>query len=184
MHPLIREALKITDDLGPVTFVGAVAVFLHTKNTRESQDLDFAIVKPITRQELLDKNYRFITENGKEKMYTPRNYKIDIYSDRPLNRIPIKTIIETSKDFEVDKNGHVVNAMGLEALVLAKFRANRPSQDYPDLRALAIQRLKQIDWKLLKNLSGNKTEIDTLKTSLAYMAKTKNIVNCASWKCH
>ena len=171
MHPLIREALKITEDLGPVTFVGAVAVFLHTVNTRESQDLDFVIAKPITREELLDKHYRFITENGKEKTYTPRNYKIDIYSDRPLNKIPIKTIIETSKDFEVDKKGHKVNAMGLEALVLAKFRANRPSQDYPDLRALAIQRLKQIDWKLLKKLSGNKTEFDDLKRTLEYIAK-------------
>lgn len=171
MHPLIREALEITQDLGPVTFVGAVAVFLHTKNTRESQDLDFAIGKPITREKLLDKNYRFITENGREKTYTPRNYKIDIYSDRPLNGIPIKTIVETSQDFEVDKNGHVVNAMGLEALVLAKFRANRPSQDYPDLRILAVQRLKQIDWKLLEKLSGNPTEIATLKTTLEYLAK-------------
>lgn len=171
MHPLIREALKITEDLGSVTFVGAVAVFLHSKNTRESQDLDFVMAKPITREELLDKHYRFIVENGKEKTYTPRNYKIDIYSDRPLNGIPIQTIIETSHDFEVDNKGHKVNAMGLEALILAKFRANRPSQDYPDLRILAVQRLKQIDWKLLEKLSGSKTEVDTLKTTLEYLAK-------------
>lgn len=171
MHPLIREALKITEDLGPVTFVGAVAVFLHTKNTRESQDLDFAISKPITREELLNKNYRIVTENGKEKTYTPRNYKIDIYADRPLNRIPIKTIIETSKDFVVDKKGGKVNAMGLEALVLAKFRANRPSQDYPDLRALAVQRLEDIDWELLEKLAENKTEVGDLKSTLNFMAK-------------
>ncbi|MDE1764633.1 MAG: hypothetical protein KGI27_00010 [Thaumarchaeota archaeon] len=171
MHPLIREALKITKDLGPVTFVGAVAVFLHSKNTRESQDLDFAIAKPIAREDLLDKRYRFIVENGREKTYTPRNYKIDMYSGRPLNGIPIKTIIETSHDFEVNNKGHTVNAMGLEALILAKFRANRPSQDYPDLQILAVQRLKQIDWKLLERLSGNKTEVDTLKTTLEYLAK-------------
>lgn len=61
MHPLIREALDITQDLGPVTFVGAVAVFLHTKNTRESRDLDFAIAKQITREELLDKKYKIVT---------------------------------------------------------------------------------------------------------------------------
>ncbi|NHI04339.1 hypothetical protein DYY67_1197 [Candidatus Nitrosotalea sp. TS] len=76
MHPLIREALEITQDLGPVTFVGAVAVFLHTKNTRESQDLDFAIMKPITREKLLDKNYRFITENGREKHTRPDTTKL------------------------------------------------------------------------------------------------------------
>lgn len=172
MHPLIREALKITQDLGPVTFVGAVAVFLHAKNTRESQDLDFAMARPITRKELLGKNYRFITENGREKTHTPRNYKIDIYSERPLNNIPIKAIIETSKDFEVDKKGNKVNAMGLEALILAKFRANRPAQDYPDLRALSVQRLGDIDWKLLEKLSANKTEVDDLRGTLEYMAKT------------
>lgn len=172
MHPLIREALKITEDLGPVAFVGAVAVFLHTKNTRESRDLDFAISKAITREELLDKNYKIITENGREKTYTPRNYKVDIYSERPLNNIPIRTIIETSMDFEVDKKGHKVNAMGLEALILAKFRANRPAQDYPDLRALSVQRLGDIDWKLLGKLSGNKTEVVDLRAALEYMAKT------------
>lgn len=171
MHPLIREALKITEELGPVTFVGAVAVFLHTKNTRESQDLDFVIAKPISREELLDKKYRFVVENGKEKTYTPRNYKVDIYTDRPLNKIPIKTIIETSKDFVVDKKGNKVNAMGLEALVLAKFRANRPAQDYPDLRALAAQRLRDIDWKMLEMLTDKKTEFDDLKSTLEYISK-------------
>lgn len=171
MHPLIREALKITEDLGPVTFVGAVAVFLHTKNTRESQDLDFAVARNISRKELLGKKYRFIVENGKEKTYTPRNYKIDIYANRPLNKIPIKTIIETSKDFVVDNKGNKVNAMGLEALVLAKFRANRPIQDYPDLRALAVEKLRDINWKILEKLTENKTEFDDLKSTLEYIAK-------------
>lgn len=171
MHPLIREALKITEELGPVTFVGAVAVFLHTKNTRESQDLDFVIAKPISREELLDKKYRFVVDNGKEKTYTPRNYKVDIYADRPLNKIPIKTIIETSKDFVVDKKGNKVNAMGLEALVLAKFRANRPAQDYPDLRALAVQKLRDIDWEMLEMLTDKKTEFDDLKSTLEYISK-------------
>ena len=171
MHPLVREALKITKELGPVTFVGAVAVFLHTKNTRESQDLDFAIAKPITRDELLDKGYRFFTRNGVEETYTPREFKIDIYSERPLNDIPIKTIIETSKDFDVDRKGSIVNAMGLEALILAKFRANRPAQDYPDLRALAVQRLQDINWNLLETLSKNRAEFEDLKNTLEFMAK-------------
>jgi len=171
LHPLIREALKITEDLGSVTFVGAVAVFLHTKNTRESQDLDFAVAKSISREELLDKKYKFVVENGKEKTYTPRNYKIDVYADRPLNKIPIKTIIETSKDFVVDKKGNKVNAMGLEALILAKFRANRPTQDYPDLRTLAVQKIRDIDWKMLEKLIENKTEFDDLKGTLGFIAK-------------
>jgi len=171
LHPLVREALKITKELGPVTFVGAVAVFLHTKNTRESQDLDFAIAKPITRDELLDKGYRFFTRNGVEETYTPREFKIDIYSERPLNDISIKTIIETSKDFDVDRKGSIVNAMGLEALILAKFRANRPTQDYPDLRTLAVQRLDDINWNLLETLSKNNAEFQDLKNTLEFIAK-------------
>ncbi|MCH7969177.1 MAG: hypothetical protein IH841_08045 [Thaumarchaeota archaeon] len=171
MHPLIREAFNITKELGPVTFVGAVAVFLHTKNTRESRDLDFVIAKQITREELLNKDYKFITENGKEKTYTPRNYKIDIYVDRPLNRIPIETIIKTSQDFPIDKKGNTVNAMGLEALILAKFRANRQEQDYPDLRGLAIQRFSDINWKEMEKLVDDATEVEDIRSTLKYIAK-------------
>lgn len=171
MHPLIREALDITQDLGPVTFVGAVAVFLHTKNTRESRDLDFAIAKQITREELLDKKYKTVTEGGKEKTYTPRGFKIDIYSGRPLNRIPIQTIIDTSHNFTVDNKGGIVNAMGLEALILAKFRANRPEQDHPDLRALAIERKADIKWELLESLSGDKYEVSSIRTTIDTLSK-------------
>lgn len=170
MHPLVREALKITEDLGPVTFVGAVAVLLHAKNTRESRDLDFAMAKRITKEDLLEKGYKTVTEGGKEKVYTPRGFKIDIYLDRPLNGIPIQTIIDTSHDFIVSK-GKIVNGMGLEALILAKFRANRPEQDYPDLRALAIERKADIDWGLLRSLSGDEYEISSIRTTMDTLSK-------------
>jgi len=171
LHPLIREALKITEELGPVTFVGAVAVLLHTKNTRESQDLDFAIVKQISQDELLNKGYKIVTENRKEKTYTPRGFKIDIYSERPLNRIPIETIIETSQNFTVDNKDNIVNAMGLEALILAKFRANRPEQDHPDLKRLAIERKGNIKWDLLESLSGDKYEMASIKVTLDTLSR-------------
>lgn len=166
MHPLIHEALQITKELGPITFVGAVAVLLHTKNTRESRDLDFAIAKQMTQEELLNKGYKIVTENRKEKTYTPRGFKVDIYYDRPLNGIPIKTIIDTSQDFTVDNKGNIVNAIGLEALVLAKFRANRPEQDYPDLKTLAIERRTDIRWDLLESLSGDEYEIASIRKTL------------------
>lgn len=67
MNPYIEEAVLITQDLGEVTFVGAVAVFLHTQKSRESQDLDFVVAEQITREEFLNLNYRFVEENGKEK---------------------------------------------------------------------------------------------------------------------
>ena len=93
MNPYIEEAVLITQDLGDVTFVGAVAVFLHTGKSRESKDLDLVVAKQITREQFLDLNYRFITENGKERIYTPRNYKIDVYDSHDLNEIPLDKII-------------------------------------------------------------------------------------------
>lgn len=75
MKPIIREALNITNDLGPVTFVGAVAVILQTNELRQSQDIDFVIADEISNEELLNKQYRIVQENRKEKKYTPRGYK-------------------------------------------------------------------------------------------------------------
>lgn len=59
MHPLIQESIKITQDLGDVVFIGAVGIFLQTKTTRESQDLDFATAKELPA-ELLDEKRYFI----------------------------------------------------------------------------------------------------------------------------
>lgn len=170
MHPLVREALNITREIGPVTFVGAVAVFLHTTNTRESRDLDFAIAKPITNEELLDKDYKIFSEGGKEKIYTPRNYKIDIYADKPLNRIPIQTIIETSHDFPVNKRSDIVNGMGLEALILSKFRSNRPEVDYQDLRGLAIEKRNDVKLPMLRNLADDEHEVTEIMNTLRFLA--------------
>ncbi len=72
MNPYIEEAVLITKDLGDVTFVGAVAVFLHTKKSRESKDLDFVVADQITREQFLHLKYKFINENGKERIYTPK----------------------------------------------------------------------------------------------------------------
>ena len=45
MKPLIREAAYITQDFGTATFVGAIAVMLHTNEQRQSQDLDFVVAR-------------------------------------------------------------------------------------------------------------------------------------------
>lgn len=79
MNPLIPEAAAITKDLGDITFIGAVAVLLHVGRGRESQDLDFVILTPLTKEELEEKGYFTRIENGEEVTRTPRGYKIDIY---------------------------------------------------------------------------------------------------------
>ncbi len=53
MMPLIRKAVCISRDFG-TTFVGAVAVTLHTGEQRQSRDLDFVVAEQITRDDLLD----------------------------------------------------------------------------------------------------------------------------------
>ena len=148
MNPYIEEAVLITKDLGDATFVGAVAVFLHTGKSRESKDLDLVVAEQITREKFLDLNYRFIVENGKERTYTPRNYKIDVYDSRDLSEIPLSRIIETRTTIKVDKKNTVVNAICLEGLIVAKYRANR-EQDQGDLSLIAMYCFKKIDWKLL-----------------------------------
>lgn len=68
MHPLIQEAIRITEDLGDVIFVGAVGIFLQTKATRESQDLDFAVAKELPAELLDEKRYFVRKVKGKNKV--------------------------------------------------------------------------------------------------------------------
>lgn len=143
MKPIIREAIEITNDLGKVTFVGAVAVILQTNEFRQSQDIDFVMADEISNEELLDKKYKIVHENGKEKKYTPRGYKIDIYSSRDLNDIPLQTIMNKAQEIKVDKKGNKVNAMSLETLIVSKFRANR-EQDNEDLNRIAKTRYMDV----------------------------------------
>ena len=170
MHQLIREALNITKELGSVTFVGAVAVFLNTKSSRESLDLDFAIANPITDEELIDKGYKILEENRKIKKYTPRGYKVDIYDSRDLNEIPINTIIENSTEFTVNKKGDIVKAMNLETLIVSKFRANRDQDNY-DLKVIAQVRSNEINKERLRNLVKNEHELSEIETTMRYYAK-------------
>ena len=166
MNPYIEEAVLITKDLGDATFVGAVAVFLHTGKSRESKDLDLVVSEQITREQFLDLNYRFINENGKERIYTPRNYKIDIYDSRDLNEIPLNRIIETRTTILVDKKKTTVNVICLEGLIIAKYRAKR-DQDQTDLSLIAMYCFKKIDWKLLQTFTKDDVEfrqiVETMK---------------------
>ena len=82
MMSLIREAVCISRDFGTTTFVGAVAVTLHTGEQRQSMDLDFAVAEQITSDKLLDKGYT--VDQYSSKKFTPRGYKIDVYKKTRL----------------------------------------------------------------------------------------------------
>jgi len=167
LNPYIEEAVLITQDFGDATFVGAVAVFLHTKKSRESQDLDFVVAEQITREEFLNLEYRFVVENGKEKTYTPRNYKIDVYDSRELNEIPLQRIIDTRATITVDKKGTTVNVICLEGLIVTKHRANR-DQDHEDLSLIAMYCYRNIDWKILRTFTKNDLEFRQIVENMKF----------------
>ncbi|AIC16411.1 hypothetical protein [Nitrososphaera viennensis] len=166
MHPLIQEAIRITEDIGDVIFVGAVGIFLQTKATKESQDLDFAVAKEL-RAELLDERGYFVRKTkGKEARYTPRGYKIDIYT-RDVSGIPIDKIIDTAKDIEVRK-GVTLKAASIEVLAVSKFRAaaKRRGTDDVDIRTIVQRKYKHIDWNVLKSLTEGEIEFKRIKDQM------------------
>jgi hypothetical protein len=161
-NELIREAIKITNDLVHVVFIGAVAVYLHTNAGRESRDLDFVVASNITDEELDNKEYYIFSENGKDRRYSPRQYKVDIFR-YDVNDIPIKTIIQTA----VDKKG--VKVVSLEVLIVSKHRASKPSrpQDRDDLRDIAVTKYNVIDWEKLRTLVNDNHEFDMIKMTMS-----------------
>src|SRR5437660_803555 len=102
-HPLLAEAILITKELGDVVFVGAVAVLLHIgrRKARESRDLDFAIAYHISDESLFDKKYIKYPRSGKTEYYSPRGFKLDIYTT-DVSHVPISVIVDTANIFTLD----------------------------------------------------------------------------------
>ena len=163
MMPIIKEAVCISKDFGTATFVGAVAVMLHTDEQRQSLDLDFVVAEQITVDEFLDKGYK-IDQQG-DKKFTPRGYKIDVYDKRDLNDIPLEYIIKTSAVIKIDKKGTTVNAISLEGLIIAKFRAGR-DQDIEDLQRLAIRCGPKINWNEISHLAKSDVEYSKIEQAI------------------
>ena len=167
MMPLIREAVCISRDFGTSTFVGAVAVTLHTGEQRQSMDLDFVVAEQITSDEFLDKGYTVDQQSGKK--FTPRGYKIDVYEKRDLNNIPLEYIVKTAAAIPVDKKGTAVNVIALEGLVVTKFRAGR-DQDIEDLRRLAVRCRSKINWSEIRHLAKSDIEYSQMEQALRLYA--------------
>jgi hypothetical protein len=132
---------------------------LHIGKGRESQDLDFAIPTPISKEELEQKGYFTRIENGKEVTRTPRGYKIDIYSTNPIKGISIEEIVETGISKET--KGQYVRFASLEVLVVLKYRAAR-TQDVEDLQILAQRKFQEVRWDVIRRLTSD-TEYQDLK---------------------
>lgn len=152
MNPLVREAVLIQKDLGGVTFVGAVGVMMHTKFSRESQDIDLVVANYVSAEYLEARGYLERIENGKEIRRTPRGYKIDIYT-RDLNGMSVDAIMSSSVEIPVGR-GQTLRVASLEALIVAKHRASR-LQDIADLDAIARKKFQKIQWEQIRLLTSN-----------------------------
>ncbi len=116
---------------------------------------------------MLDEKRYFVRKiKGKEARYTPRGYKIDIYT-RDVSGIPIDKVIATAKDIEVKKGG-IVKAASVEVLVVSKFRAaaKRKGTDDVDIRTLAQRKYKEIDWDILKSLTDSEIEYQRIRNQM------------------
>jgi predicted nucleotidyltransferase len=166
-HPLLREAILITKELGDVVFVGATAVLLHIGKTRarESRDLDFAIAYDISDESLFDKKYIKYPRSGKTEYYSPRGFKLDIYTT-DLNHVPVSAIVDTANKFTLDRY-KTVKAASLEMLIILKYDANR-EQDNDDLHRLAVAKPRDINWEVLESLvnSYSEYEFDDIKRNM------------------
>jgi len=170
LKPLIREAALVTKDLGQLVFIGAIARYFHTKDYRDSQDLDFVMATPLTEEELFDKGYRKFNENRKDVWRTPRGIKIDMYTS-DVGGISVETLIKTAKQFDADKKGTKLSVMSLECLIISKHRAQR-DQDISDLRMIAHRKLREVDWNLMREITGDETECKSIKTDMEFLAKS------------
>lgn len=173
MKKLVREAVAITKELGQVVFVGAVAVYLHTKSGRESRDLDLAMASELTFDQLLERGYKPYRD---DKWSSPRGFRVDFFT-RDVSGISVSTIIGTAKDVQVDRKGTTIKIMSLESLIVAKHRAARPSrpQDVDDLAQIAREKYDGIDWTAVGTLSRSQIEFDNIKVAMQTLRATGRI---------
>ena len=167
MNPLIKEDVCITQGFGAATFVGAIAVMLHTNEQHQSQDLDFVVAEQISNDEYLEKGYKIDLQ--KDKKISPRGFKIDVYDKHDFNEMSLEYIIETAAVIPVDKKGTTVNAISLEGLIVSKYRAGR-DQDIEDLQRLAIRCNSKINWNEIAKLAKNDVEYSNIKQAIQFYA--------------
>jgi len=167
LNSLVNEALQITKELGDVIFIGALATYMHTKNARDSRDIDFVVENSISDEELISKNYHKST-TGKQPWFTPRGFKIDIYT-RGIPGVSFDKIIENSKKFAI-KNKKEIRVLGLESLIIAKHKAAR-DQDIEDLKNIAMHRLNQIDWNVVQEITNDEFMTKQIKTDIKFLSK-------------
>ena len=153
---LEKEAVKITEELGKVAFVGAFAVN-HYVEFRATRDIDLVVGGQLDEGRLRELGYTK-REGSRNSWYTPRGIQADFYT-RDVGRIPVEWVLDNAVPVRVGKKK--ISIISLEGLIIAKHRAGR-SQDVADLRRLVANRAKDIDWDVMSEL-GTDLEIEELR---------------------
>ena len=146
---LEQEAIKITDELGRVVFVGALAVN-HYSNYRTTKDIDLATAAPLEEEKLVRLGYTRWSESKGGSWLSPRGIKVDFYT-RDVGRIPVTWILDHTVQVKLGKKKEI-RVICLEGLILAKHRAGRTT-DIADLRQLLTHRGGNIDWNLMAEIA-------------------------------
>ena len=157
----------MTKELGDVIFIGALATYMYTKSGRDSQDLDFVTEKPLSDDELLSKDYKK-SITGKQPWFSPRGTKIDIYTS-DISGVSFDWVVKNSKKFPVGKKGSI-RILGLESLIIAKHKAAR-DQDIEDLRNIAQRKLGEIDWSMVRQITGDQFMADNIRRDMEFLSK-------------
>lgn len=117
-------AVRVSRDLKEVVFVGAFAVICHIGPYRRTRDIDLALAAPLSDQEFEGLGYRIFHESGKKVIRTREGVKLDVYT-RDVSGIPVSQVLKTAVVKRVGSDE--IRVMCLEALLIAKMRASRPT---------------------------------------------------------
>ena len=158
-------AVRVSEDLKDVVFVGAFAVACHIGPYRRTRDIDLALAAPLTDDAFEELGYRIFYESGKRVIRTREGVKLDVYT-RDVSGIPVSVVFRTAVTKRVRSHG--IRVMCVEALLIAKMRASR-AQDIEDVQTLCRRLGKRISWEV----------VDTLATSME-SAELKNVVTAFS----
>src|SRR5207302_9936298 len=100
---LEQEAIKITDELGRVVFVGALAVN-HYSDYRTTKDIDLAMAGPLDEQKLVHLGYARWSDSKETSWLSPRGIKVDFYT-RDVGRIPVTWILDHAVQVKARQEG-------------------------------------------------------------------------------
>jgi hypothetical protein len=111
---LEQEAVRISDELGQVVFIGALAVNHYTR-FRATKDIDLAMARRLDETQLSGLGYR--KKGGSSySWYTPRGIQVDIYT-KEVGKIPVPWIIKTAVTISVGRKQ--IKVFSLDWLIVA-----------------------------------------------------------------